>query len=203
MGTCLIAYGDHEEPSLKASCTFAAGVQLALASCERLDGLPKWVRETRLALDRFLCVLTGEVKASWKASLAVEGIDNLVSKVEAEKLTLPSALEKSFRVVKHGHWVGDINVLQTEPSAETLLANVKLMLTIDSLEIEEIRYFFPNVPDEIRVFRNKVTDLVEADLKKIKDLVVEGQKCLAPYRPGQIEQHLSRRSRSDTRLWMV
>lgn len=187
MATCLIAYGEHEEPPLKASCTFAAGVQLALSSCERLDGCPKWVRETKLALDRFETQLTVEVKASWKATIAAEGLEALISKVEAEKLTLPSYLDKSFRVVKYGQWVGDLNVLQMEPCADTLIGNVKCMLHIDSLEIEEIRYYFPDSPDAIKVFRGKVTDLVSADLQKIKDLVIAGQKHLSPYRPGQFK----------------
>ncbi|CAK9074797.1 unnamed protein product, partial [Durusdinium trenchii] len=173
----LLHYAVEEKPTLKDSCAARAGLQNTLALCHKLEGLPKWVKEGRLALDRFDQQLTNVGKHEWKQLLATDGPVKALQVIQDQKLELSPELDKLVGVLKQAHVLQGLVSSPTDP----LTQQAKALLTIDSLEIENIKFFFPDLMDTLSSFRSQAHENLSAGLSKIEDMLKTGKGKVSKY----------------------
>ena len=153
-----------------------------------LEGLPPWVREGKLALGRLQVTLQVRAKNEWKDLVASKGIQQAVKEIEAQKLKLSAELDKLWAVLRQGQTLQTLKEKGEEVingDSNTLISQVKIMLTISSLDVSSILFFFPDMEAAIQQFQSKVTQTVMHGLDKIQDFVVRGVDNMNPYRQGR------------------
>ena len=116
-----LMHGQYEQPSLQQACSFASDMQKELLSCQKLEGLPRWVRESRLAMERFTMSVTLHAKEMWKEMISSSGVEHTISKIEEDKLDMPPELGKCFSVLKQGKLISE---LKEEPG-DSMIQNVR------------------------------------------------------------------------------
>lgn len=186
MGKALLEYGQHEQPTVKQMCDFEATVQKVLSDCQKLEGLPGWVKEGRLAVERFSLLLTEHAKKEWSSKIQSQGLADALGSIQKEKLTLSPDLTKCLSVLKYGKLLQELG---SEPSV-SLIQDVKNLFTIESLEIEDIKFFFPEVPEKVTMFRAQATTSAMTGLKEIEDFIKEGRKLLSDFRHSLADKTL-------------
>eukprot|EP00435_Cladocopium_sp_Y103_P028421 s4337_g7.t1 len=163
-----LEYGEHAQPDLPQSCALALNLKRVLGMCQRLEGLPRWVREGRLALERFELQLTSQAKAEWKALLDSNGIDYTLKVVEGGKVgqvDLNAEMDGALAVLKQGKTLSDLSSFSLESA--TLVQKAKHLLTVSSLGVEQIKFFFPDVMETVSNFKAQVTKMVVEGLEQI------------------------------------
>lgn len=185
LACAFLEYGEHVEPDLLQSCAMAMNLKRVLTMCQRLEGLPGWVREGRLALDRFEVQLTSQAKAEWKALLDSHGIDHTLKMVEGGKLgqvDLNVEIDGALAVLKQGKTLSELSKFDLESA--TLVQKARYLLTVSTLQVEAIKFFFPDVMETVSDFKAKVTKMVMEGLDQISASTKPVEKILSKYRRG-------------------
>ena len=183
----LLQYGHEADPSTKISCEVGTTLATVLAGCNLLEGLPAWVREAKLAAGRLEMSLHSHAKKEWKALVASKGIQQAVKEIEAQKLKLSPDLSKLWDVLKQGQTLQALKEKAEEidnGNSSVFIQQVKVMLTVSSLDVASILFFFPDMEEAIQQFLSKVTQAVMDGLKKIQQFIKTGVGHMEPYRQG-------------------
>ena len=189
LACAVLEYGEHAQPDLPQSCMMAVNLKRVLTICQRLEGLPGWVREGRLALERFEVQLTSQAKAEWKALLDSHGIDHALKMVEAGKLgqvDLNVELDGALAVLKQGKALSELSKFDLESA--TLVEKAKHLLTVATLQVEAIKFFFPDAMETVADFKAKVTKMVVEGLEQINANTKSVEKNLSKYRRWSVEK---------------
>ena len=182
LALALLKFAIEPRPSLKTLCHFASSARTVISGAQRLEGLPAWVRELRLASDRFEIALTEFGRKLWAERIQREGCDPLLSEMEKDAVELNPGLDKALRVIQQSKTMSN---LSSDPAADSdVLQHIKSLITLDSLEIEEIKFFFPDCVEKMLSFQATVTKLALEKLDEVETHVKTGRDLIGKYRPG-------------------
>lgn len=173
-------YGKEEKPNLKASCAARASLHRCLAKCHKLDGLPPWVKEGKLAVERFDTQLTVQGMREFKQLVVAGGPEKAVQAIQKDAIELGPDLDKALGVLRQAQLLQSLSSSPDDP----LPQQAKTLLTIDSLEIENIKFFFPDVIDTLTKFRAKAHENMAEGLGKVEEAIKNAQTKLCKYRLG-------------------
>lgn len=164
-----------------------SGFKTVLNSCKTLESFPSWLKEAKLACDR-LEVLVDIKGKEWLSGL-VKGNSpaHALDKVQELKVDATPAFQGSLDVLKQAGLLEELMKKDTPMPNKDLSdtsQHVKTMLTIASLAIEDIKLFFPDVPNKVADFQSVVEKHMDAVFSDIKSLVKSGSDVIHRFRPG-------------------
>ena len=177
----LLTFSKEPEPTLKTFCNFIACLLAVFGNGHKLEGLPHWLREAKLACQRFEIEVLTYGKSQWAKTIKEKSVAALLEEISADPCELTAGLDKAFRVIQQSKVIFEITQNpSTQP--EDILSNIKSLLTLESLETEEVRYFFPEQTAVIASFRAKVNDLASLRMDKVELTVKKGKNLVDKYR---------------------
>ncbi|CAK9064045.1 unnamed protein product, partial [Durusdinium trenchii] len=113
-----------------------------------------------------------EEKPNLKASCG--GPEKAVQAIQKDAIELGPDLDKALGVLRQAQLLQSLSSSPDDP----LPQQAKTLLTIDSLEIENIKFFFPDVIDTLTKFRAKAHENMAEGLGKVEEAIKNAQTKL-------------------------
>lgn len=181
----LLSYAMEREPSLHKGFKTLHILKLCLSGGENLESIPVWLKEGKLAAGRFELLLDSAGKQMLKKVVAEQGASAALDKIQQSDIEVTAGLQQAVNVLKQAKLLDEIKADFTPAEDLSTTSHcMKLMLTASSLSIEDIRYFYPEVPERIRSFSTTVESHMDSVFGKIEAHLKFGTKFLSDYRHG-------------------
>lgn len=156
-----------------------------LNSCKTLETVPVWLKEAKLASER-LEILADQRGKEWlKELFTAEGSAATLDKVQKLKLQPTPAFQEALNVLKQAKTLEDVmknEVSELKDDLSETSHYVKIMLTLVSLPIEDIRLFYPDAVDKLGNFQALVEERMDQVFSKIAALIKTGSSQIQKYR---------------------
>lgn len=180
--------------AMEQECTLASGFQVlrslknAIHSTQTSESTPPWVKDAKLACERLEMLLNKQGRDQLKAlANGAHGVAGALDWIQSEKIVVTPGMQESVDVLKQAKLVRDIATDFQAPNKGDTKGTcqcVKTMLTICSLQTEEIKFFFPESPDKLSNFQSKVEAHMEEVFTLIAGNVRSGRGMIDKYRLG-------------------
>lgn len=175
--------GKGSQATLHEACEFFYNLKGALAKVNKLEDLPAWAREGRLACDRFELHLHVAGRSYLKDLVSKEGIDGAAAAVEKLEIKPSPCFEKMLEVVRQGPSIKTLNLDEPLPGdIGGVTKQIKNMLTMSTLPIEDVKCFFPELDKNIQQYNEKVLKNMDHVLEKVEACVRLGKAKVDKYR---------------------
>lgn len=150
------------------------------------EAMPPWVTDAKQACQRLEMLLDKSGRDKLKA-LANEahGVSGALDWIQSEKLVMTPGLQQCVDVLKQAKLLKDTGAEFTVPVKEDLKGTcvcVKNMLTICSLQIEDIKFFFPDAAEHVATFQSTVEAHMEGRFVMIERWVRAGKEMITKFR---------------------
>ena len=195
LATLLLDFADGED-GVSEACRLLHSVKATLHSCQGLERVPPFFREGKLACERSELLADQFAKEHLLALLRSGGAKSALDFVQTQKIQPSPGLQMSIDVLKQGQLLEELTALveNYEPTAQDdkdfsrITQAIKSMLTVSSLSIEDVKHFYPDVPEKIQKFQafveKDMTQLFQSAMACIK----KGSTLVEKYRLGQEQE---------------
>ena len=187
--------------AMEKDFTLASGFQVlrslknAIHSTQTAETTPPWVKDAKLACERLEMLLNKNGREKLKSlANAAHGIPGALDWIQSEKIVVTPGLQESVDVLKQAKLVQDIGADFEPPKKGDIKGTcqcVKTMLTLCSLQTEEIKFFFPESPDKLASFQSKVEAHMEEVFTLIAGGVRGGRGLIDKYRLGSVKSKMA------------
>lgn len=180
--------------TLGASYTLLHTLKTILGGCQGLPSVPAFHGELLLAINRLESIANVKAKSMLQKEVLEKGATAALEKVQKEGIKPSPVLQASIDVLKQGKLleeVKDVDITDDVTWAE-MNECVRNMLTVSSLAVEEIKFFYPNCMDRIKSFTFKVEVCVNRMFEKVEHHLKTGKAIIGKYRlTGKGSKHVT------------
>ena len=132
-------------------------------------------------LERFELVVLCKGKGEWKQLVSTEGPAKALKAIQSEQIQLTPGLDASVRVISQAGLLEGLG--ETVSESETPDSVVKKLMTVRSLEIEEIKSFFPELMPKLEKFQAAARKWVMDYLGGVEETIRIGKGTVDKFRP--------------------
>lgn len=182
----VLTFAMEDEPTLALGFQNLRSLKNAIHATQTLEAIPPWVTDAKQACQRLEMLLDKSGRDKLKA-LANEahGVSGALDWIQSEKLVMTPGLQQCVDVLKQAKLLKDTGAEFTVPVKEDLKGTcvcVKNMLTICSLQIEDIKFFFPDAAEHVATFQSTVEAHMEERFVMIERWVRAGKEMITKFR---------------------
>lgn len=180
----LVKFASEPEPSLAHSFKTLWALKAVLSSCQALERHPQWIREAKLACDRLELALDIKGRQRLKELAHKSKVADALEYVQSEQILATPGFQKAVDVLKQAKMFEDLSSQFDPKTPHDTIQCVKVMLTLCTLDIECIRFFYPDMVEKVNDYTGKVEKHMEEQFGKIEAGIKDGRAQVKSYRLG-------------------